>query len=68
MTKNGKLLLAAAVAIVLTGAAGYYLTGHRAPEGQAPLIDLNAQSLDQMKDEFNRVADRSRVILLLSPT
>lgn len=68
MTKSRKRLLAVAVAIVLLGAAGYYLIGHRAPEGQAPLIEMNAQSLDQMKDEFNRAADRTRVILLLSPT
>lgn len=68
MTKKGKGLVAVAVAMVLLGAAGYYLTSHRAPEGQPPLQELNAQSLDQMKDEFNRTADRTRVILLLSPT
>jgi len=68
MTKRRKGLIAVAVAMVLLGAAGYYLAGHRAPEGQPPLKELNAQSLEQMKEEFNRAADRTRIILLLSPT
>ena len=45
-----------------------YLGGHRAPAGQQALGDLDAASLAALKDDFNRSADRSRVILLLSPT
>jgi hypothetical protein len=48
---------------------GYYFLGqHITPEMQEPLADLNTQSLDSLKTKFNQNADRTRIILLLSPT
>lgn len=36
--------------------------------GSPQLTELNAASLEGLKAQFNRAADRARVILLLSPT
>jgi hypothetical protein len=36
--------------------------------GQPQLITLNPESLQGLRTDFNRDQDRSRIILLLSPT
>ena len=46
----------------------YLYGGHQTPSGQAPLADLNAASLSQLKDEFNASRANVRVLVLLSPT
>jgi len=38
------------------------------PSGQPPLASLTPNHLDQFKREFNGAVDRSRMVLLLSPT
>ena len=54
---------------VLAGAMLWYLFGPRhVPPGQQPLGILSATSLEALRTDFNRNADRTRVILLLSPT
>ena len=54
---------------VLAGAMLWYLFGARqVPPGQPPLGILSASSLEALRADFNRDADRTRVILLLSPT
>ena len=57
------------VIAVLAGAMLWYLFGPRhVPPGQQPLGILSASSLEALRTDFNRNADRTRVILLLSPT
>ena len=57
------------VIAVLAGAMLWYLFGPRhVPPGQPPLGILSASSLEALRTDFNRNADRTRVILLLSPT
>lgn len=57
------------VIAVLAGAMLWYLFGPRhVPAGQPPLGILSASSLEALRADFNRDADRTRVILLLSPT
>ena len=57
------------VIAVLAGAMLWYLFGPRhVPPGQPPLGILSASSLEALRADFNRNADRTRVILLLSPT
>ena len=57
------------VIAALAAAMGWYLFGERrVPEGQPPLGILSASSLEALRADFNRDADRTRVILLLSPT
>ena len=47
----------------------WYLYGPRhVPPGQPPLARLNAAGLETLRADFNRDADRTRIILLLSPT
>jgi hypothetical protein len=55
-------------AVVLALGARLYFAGHRAPTGQPPLVELTSDSLDSLKDDFNRSSDGIRIILLLSPT
>jgi hypothetical protein len=38
------------------------------PNSQPPLTSLTPNNLDQFKREFNGAIDRSRMVLLLSPT
>jgi hypothetical protein len=58
-------LVAAALALFVS----WYLWGwSRSPKGQPPLTLLTSTNLDEFKREFNTAADRSRLVLLLSPT
>jgi hypothetical protein len=55
--------------IVLGFVAYRYLWGHyRTPSGQPPLASLTANNLNQFKEAFNDTADRTRLVLLVSPT
>lgn len=46
----------------------YFWGWSRTPKGQPPLISLTPSNFDQFKHEFNNAADRTRLVLLLSPT
>jgi hypothetical protein len=46
----------------------YFWGWSRSPQGQPPLTSLTPGNLDQFKREFNNAADRTRLVLLLSPT
>jgi hypothetical protein len=52
-------------ALVLALAVWFGLSTHRAPTGQPPLAVMD---LEQLRADFNRSADSTRVIVLLSPT
>ena len=63
-----KWKLASAVAVLLlvvTVVAWYFLQERGTP---AHLIDLDSQSLTNLKDEFNQADNSTRLIVLLSPT
>ncbi len=49
-------------------AVWYFWGWSRTPKGQPPLTSLTPSNLDQFKHEFNDAADRTRLVLLLSPT
>jgi hypothetical protein len=58
-----------AILIALLAAGVFYLYGGgQTPAGQPPLKNLRAQSIDEIKNEFNAAKDDVRVLLLLSPT
>ena len=46
----------------------YFYGGHQTPRGQAPLADLNAANLNELKNEFNASLANVRILVLLSPT
>jgi hypothetical protein len=46
----------------------YYWGSTRTPRGQPPLSSLTLSNLDQFKRQFNDASDRTRLLLLLSPT
>jgi hypothetical protein len=57
------------IIVALLAAAGLYLySGGQTPSGQPPLKNLGAQSVGEIKNEFNAAKDDVRVLLLLSPT
>lgn len=68
MSKRQKVALVSIIAALLIAAAWYQFGGHRTAPGQAPLAELNASSIDQLRADFNAAADQPRMILLLSPT
>jgi hypothetical protein len=57
------LLLVIALALVV-----YWYYWGSSPRGQPALTSLTPTNLDQFKQAFNGVADRARLVLLLSPT
>ena len=58
-----------AVATLAIFACLFYLYGgHQTPTGQAPLADLNAANLSELKNEFNEDKANVRILVLLSPT
>ena len=66
---NRRVAIPLGVVAVLATAMLWYLYGERrVPEGQPPLATLSASSLESLRADFNRDADRTRIILLLSPT
>ena len=68
MTKGRKVAVVVVVAALLVAAAWYQFGGPRTADGQAPLAELSAASLEQLRADFNAAADQPRMILLLSPT
>jgi hypothetical protein len=57
------------VVVVLALAAYWYYWGSsRTPAGQPPLTTLTPANLDQFTRAFNEAAERTRLVLLLSPT
>ncbi len=66
---NRRFAILVGVIAALAAAMLWYLYGERrVPDGQPPLGILSASSLETLRADFNRDADRTRVILLLSPT
>jgi hypothetical protein len=58
-----------AVAAVLLLAAFFYLYGgSQTPSGQPALRKITAESVSEIKNEFNAAKGDVRVLLLLSPT
>jgi hypothetical protein len=56
------------VALLAFLAYWYYWGSSRTPLGQPPLTSLTPGNLDQFKQAFNDAADRTRLLLLVSPT
>jgi hypothetical protein len=56
--------------IVLIGVSGaaWYTAQPTVPDGQAPLVTLDAASFATLRDTFNRDADHVRIIVLPAPT
>ena len=67
MKKYRWILLVALVAVVAVFAWFRFAT-HDAPPGQPPLTTLDASSLDAFRQEFNREAGKTRIVVLLAPT
>ena len=55
-------------AVAIFAGLFYLYGGHQTPRGQAPLADLNAANLGELKNEFNASQASVRVMVLLSPT
>jgi hypothetical protein len=55
-------------ALVIFAGLFHVYGGHQTPSGQAPLADLNAANLGELKNEFNGGQANVRLLVLLSPT
>ena len=56
------------VAVVAIAAIWYYTAWSRTPHDQPPLMSLTPENLNEFKSVFNDAADRTRLVLLVSPT
>jgi transcriptional regulator GlxA family with amidase domain len=59
--------IGAALVIALCSGA-WYLAQPQVPDGQPPLVTLDATSVATLRDAFNRDAAHVRIIVLPSPT
>ena len=66
-TRAGRIAIAV-VGLLLAGAGYRYLGTHHVPAGQPALVTLDAGSIDAVRQDFNRAANETRIIVLLSPT
>ena len=68
--KNARRAFGVAGLVVLIAAAvaWYRFAPGEAPVGQPPLVTIDAVALEGLRAEFNRHANETRVIVLLSPT
>jgi hypothetical protein len=66
MKRTLSVVLGVAVAVIL--AAVYSTRKGHAPASQPAILEMNASTVSALQAEFNRTADKLRVILLLSPT
>jgi len=58
----------ALAALAIFSGLFYLYGGHQTPTGQAPLADLSAANLSELKNEFNADKSNVRIVVLLSPT
>ena len=58
----------ALAALTIFAGLFYLYGGHQTPAGQAPLADLNAANLGELKNAFNGDKANARILVLLSPT
>jgi hypothetical protein len=56
------------VVLIAVAIAWYRLAPGDAPAGQPPLVTIDAAALESFRADFNRYANETRVIVLLSPT
>ena len=63
-----KYIVGAVLVGLLIVAVLYLYGGGQAPAGQPPLRNVTAQTVGEIKNEFNAARDEPRVLLLLSPT
>jgi hypothetical protein len=63
-TASRVLALIVSVGVIVCGGCG----PGTAPVEQPPMVVVNAQTLEKIREEFSRTAGQTRVVLLLSPT
>jgi hypothetical protein len=68
MTPIARRRTIAAVLVLALSLGAWYFAQPRVPEGQSPLVTLDAASLSTLRDAFNRDADHVRIVILQSPT
>jgi hypothetical protein len=60
--------VAGLIVLMVAAVAWYRLAPGQAPVRQLPLVTIDAAALESLKADFNRYANETRVIVLLSPT
>ena len=60
--------IAGLVVLIAAAVAWYRFVPGEAPPGQPPLVRIDAAAIDELRAEFNRTANETRLIVLLSPT
>jgi hypothetical protein len=60
--------VAGLVVLIAAVAAWYRFAPGEAPAGQPALVTIDAAALEGLRGDFNRHANETRLIVLLSPT
>jgi len=54
--------------VALLGVGLFFFGSRTPPQGQPPLVHLNASTLEALRNEFNAAAAETRALVLFSPT
>ena len=65
---KGKSVAAGLLLAALFAGAAYLWMGSAVPPGQEPLATLTQSNFSEFENSFDKAADGSRLVLLLSPT
>jgi len=60
--------VAGLVVLIAAAVAWYRFAPGEAPAGQPALVTIDAAALEGLREDFNRHANETRLIVLLSPT
>ena len=60
--------VAALIVLIAAAVAWYRFAPGEVPVGQPPLVTIDVSALDDLRADFNRHSNETRIIVLLSPT
>jgi hypothetical protein len=66
-TRNRVIILTVLGALLVIG-SWWRFGGHETPPGQPPLLTIDTAGLATIKSAFNEASDRTRAIVIISPT
>ncbi len=66
--KRKGIITASVLAAIAFLAFFYFYWGSTVPNGQLPLVRLNASNVASLRDAFNGSASSVRLVVMLSPT
>jgi hypothetical protein len=68
MKTRNAIILIALIALVILSRTGVLSPKGHAPAGQPAMVELDAQKLESLREDFNAASSQTRIVLLVAPT